>query len=75
MGARFMQGQHDACEFAEALVDTMNDQELEASRSVSWPGVTSGDHLNRATEVDKLFSFVEEIRLECNVCGHPKRRF
>ena len=71
----FAQRQHDVCEFAELMIDAMRTQERNAQRIAKWTGVLVADGVAVATQVDKLFAFVEELRLECSVCGMGRRKF
>ena len=63
--------QHDACEFAHALLVRMVNAEADAGRLGVWPGTEWGV----ATHVDRLCSFVEETRRVCGNCGSGVKKF
>ena len=72
VGAMFADGrQHDACEFAHALLVRMVNAEADAGRLGVWPGTEWGV----ATHVDRLCSFVEETRRVCGNCGSGVKKF
>ena len=72
-GAFAGEGQQDAAQFLEALLDTLRQGELVANRRVAWPNCQRD--VPYATHIDRLFSFVEETRLRCTECKSIRSRF
>ena len=77
VGAEFMRGQHDAVDFLERFLDTARQEELDRSRYGLWGGLAQTSAA--ATQVDRLFSYVQETRRQCMSCrgtvlGIPRSR-
>ena len=66
VGAEFMCGQHDAVDFLERFLDTARQEELDRSRYGLWGGLAQTSAA--ATQVDRLFSYVQETRRQCMSC-------
>ena len=66
VGAEFMRGQHDAVDFLERFLDTARQEELDRSRYGLWGGLAQTSAA--ATQVDRLFSYVQETRRQCMSC-------
>ena len=58
--------QQDACEFLERLLGSVRTSELDAARSGDWAGVQLD--VPAATQVDRVFGFVQETRWRCTIC-------
>lgn len=72
---RFAEGQHDACEFLEEVLERMCIEECRDKRSTVWAGVRSHGTDALVTQVERIFAFADEARKRCSYCGATSRTF
>ena len=66
MGPAFSRGQHDASDFLEQFLERARQEEVARQMYGLWGGVQQGYAV--ATQVDRLFGFVQETRRQCASC-------
>ena len=66
VGPEFSDGQHDAVSFLEQFLDRARDVEVQYDRYGLWRGLQQTHPV--ATQVDRLFGFVQETRRQCMEC-------
>jgi len=66
VGFEFSHGQHDAVSFLEQFLDCARHVEVEYERYGLWGGLQQTYPV--ATQVDRLFGFVQETRRQCMEC-------
>ena len=71
VGPEFIRGQHDAVDFMEQFLERAKQSEVARQRYGLWGGLQQTHPV--ATQVDRLFSHVQETRRQCTYCGGAVR--